>query len=133
MRSGVLANAIERVHLSICKKLLGVKKLMQNDNIYGEFGRISYQTKMYFIIIKYWFKILSAHNNKYIKMVYELLLRDTELLPKKFNRASLVPLLIMTLGFMMSGWVRGWVIMTYLCQLLNKDSLIILFKIGIPD
>ena len=88
---------------------------------------------MYFIIIKYWLKILSAHNNKYIKMVYELLLKDTELLPKKFNRASLVSLLIMTLGFMMSGWVRGWVIMTYLCQLLNKNSLIILFKIGIPD
>ena len=47
------ANAIDRVHLSFCKKLLGVKKSMQNDFIYGEFGRISFQTKRYFIIIKY--------------------------------------------------------------------------------
>ena len=93
------ANAVERVHLSFCKKLLGVKKSTQNDFIYGEFGRISYQTKRFFIIIKYWFKILSAHNNKYIKVVYELMLRDIELLPRKVNWASLVRHLLMTLGF----------------------------------
>ena len=34
---------------------------------------------------------------------------------------------------MMSDWVSGWRIMTDLCQLLNKGSQIILFKIGIPD
>ena len=95
----VQASAIERVHLSFCKKLLGVKKSTQNDIIYGEFGRTTYQTKCFFIIIKYWFKILSAYNNKYIKIVYELLLRDIERLPGKVNWASLVRHLLMTLGF----------------------------------
>ena len=93
------ANQVERVHLSFCKKLLGVKKSTQNDFIYGEFGRTTYQTKRYFIIIKYWFKILSAHNNKYIKIIYELMLRDIERLPRKVNRASLVRHLLMTLEY----------------------------------
>ena len=93
------ANQIERVHLSFCKKLLGVKRSTQNDFIYGEFGRTTYQTKRYLIIIKYWFKILSAHNNKYIKIIYELMLRDIERLPRKVNWASLVRHLLMTLGF----------------------------------
>ena len=100
-RSGVLA---KRTQLRECiylfaKKLLGVKKSTQNDFIYGGFGRISYQTKRYFIIIKYWFKILSAQNNKYIKMVYELMLRDIELLPRKVNWVSTVRHLLMTLDF----------------------------------
>ena len=38
------ANAMERVHLLFCKKLLGVKKPTQNDFIYGEFG-IEIRTK----------------------------------------------------------------------------------------
>ena len=29
------ANAIERVHMQFCKKLLGVKKTKQNDFVYG--------------------------------------------------------------------------------------------------
>ena len=41
------ASAIERIHLSFCKKLLRVKKSTQNDFIYGEFGRTTYQTKRF--------------------------------------------------------------------------------------
>lgn len=93
------ANQVERVHLSFCKKILGVKKSTQNDFVYGELGRTTYQTKRYFIIIKYWFKILSVQNNKYIKIIYELMLRDLERLPGKANWASLIRHLLMTLGF----------------------------------
>ena len=35
----IQANAVERVHLLVCKKLLGVKESTQNDFIYGEYGR----------------------------------------------------------------------------------------------
>lgn len=93
------ANAIERVHLQFCKKLLGVKKSTQNDFVYGELGRTSYLTKRYPFIIKYWFKILSVPNNKYIKKVYNLMLMDLELLPNKVNWASLLRNLLMSLGF----------------------------------
>ena len=61
------ANAIERVHMQFCKKMLGVKKTTQNDFVYGELGRVNYVTKRHFQIIKYWFKLLLAPENKYIK------------------------------------------------------------------
>ena len=56
----------------------------------GELGRENYATKRYFIIIKYWFKILQMPENKYIKIIYNMMIRDIEELPKKANWASLV-------------------------------------------
>ena len=64
---------IERVHLQFCKRLLGVKKCTQNDFVYGELGRLNFQYVRYFIIIKYWVKILHANDNKYVKKVYNML------------------------------------------------------------
>ena len=55
---------IERVHLQFCRRLLGVKKCTQNDFVYGELGRLNCQYVRYFIIIKYWVKILHANDNK---------------------------------------------------------------------
>ena len=60
---------IERVHLQFCKRLLGVKKCTQNDFVYGELGRLNFQYVRYFIIIKYWVKIVYAHDNMYFKSV----------------------------------------------------------------
>ena len=54
---------IERVHLQFCKRLLGVKKCTQNDFVYGELGRLNFQYVRYFIIIKYWVKIVHANDN----------------------------------------------------------------------
>ena len=67
------ANAIERVHMQFCKKLLGVKKTTQNDFVYGELGRVSYVTKRHLQIIKYCFKVLTAPENKYIKLIYRMI------------------------------------------------------------
>ena len=50
-------------------------------------------------IIKYWFKILTATENKYIKLIYRMMLHDLEVLPHKANLASLVRQLLMSLGF----------------------------------
>ena len=93
------ANAVERVHMQFCKKLLGVKKTTQNDFIYGELGRENYATKRSFAIIKYWFKILQTPENKYIKIIYNMMIRDIEELPNKANWASLVRDLLALLGF----------------------------------
>ena len=43
-------NAIERVHMQFCKKVLGVKKSTQNDFVYGELGRINYLSKRFIIL-----------------------------------------------------------------------------------
>ena len=93
-------NAIERVHMQFCtKKLLGVKKTTQNKFVYGELGRTNYTTKRYFIINKYWLKILLTPENKYIKLVFNIMLKDIEEMPNKTNWASLVRQLLMSLGF----------------------------------
>jgi len=63
----VKGNAIERVYLQFCKRLLGVKKTTQNDFIYGELGRVSYRTLRYYNIIKFWIKILNTENNIFIR------------------------------------------------------------------
>ena len=52
---------IERVHLKLCKRLLDVKKCTQTDVVYGELGRMNCQCARYFIIIRYWVKILHAN------------------------------------------------------------------------
>ena len=93
------ANAIERVHMQYCKKLLGVKKTTQNDFLYGELGRTNYLTKRYFIIIKYWLKILRTPEHKYTNLVYKLLLNDHDELPNKISWVSLVRQLLMSMGF----------------------------------
>ena len=85
--------------MQFCKKLLGVKKTTQNDFIYGELGRENYATKRSFVIIKYWFKILQTPENKYIKIIYNMMIRDIEELPNKANWASLVRDLLASLGF----------------------------------
>ena len=93
------ANAIERVHMQFCKKLLGVKKTTQNDFVYGELGRTNFSTKRYLTIIKFWFKILRSPENKYLNIVYKMMLNDIEEMPNKTNWASLVKQLLMSLGF----------------------------------
>ena len=78
------ANAIERVHLQFCKRLLGAMKTMQNDFIYGKLGRTSCLTKRYILIIKYWFKISLSEDVRYIKLVYIMVLE--ELNPNKTTK-----------------------------------------------
>ena len=93
------ANQIERAHLQFCKRLLGVKKCTQNNFIYGELGRLPYQKQRYFIIIKYWLKIVNSEENKMIKHVYNQMLLDLELDNRRVNWASLVKKLLSELGF----------------------------------
>ena len=93
------ADKIERVHLQFCKSLLGVKQSTQNTFIYGELGRMPYQILRYFNIIKYWLKVINKGENKYVKVVYKMMLRDIEINGRKINWAILVRNLLGNLGF----------------------------------
>ena len=55
-----------------------MKKTTQNDFIYGELGRTSFQVKRYYNIIKYWTKILTSNDNKYITKVYKMMKHEAE-------------------------------------------------------
>ena len=118
------ANAIERVHMQFCKKLLGVKKTTQNDFVYGELGRTNYFTKRYLNIIKYWLKILMAPENKYVKLVYKMMVNDIEEMPNKTNWASLVRHLLMPLGFYEVWLAQG---------VANSNAFLSVFKQRIND
>ena len=90
---------IERVHMQFCKQLLGVKKCTQNDFVYGEVGRINYQSRRYLNIIKYWVKLLRTPDNKFIKKIYLTLLNDSIVYPSKKNWCTLFKDLLSNLGF----------------------------------
>ena len=60
---------------------------MQNDFIYGEYGRTSLLVKRQYFIIKYWLKILNSNENKYIKYIYKMKLANLEGYPNKINWA----------------------------------------------
>ena len=93
------ADKIETVHLQFCKRLLGVKQCSQNDFIYGELGRTSFQTKRYLMIIKYWLKIVLCQENRLIKIIYDMMLNDMKSMPHKENWAKLVKQLLECLAF----------------------------------
>ncbi|MCG8032789.1 MAG: hypothetical protein JAZ03_11525 [Candidatus Thiodiazotropha taylori] len=99
------ANSIERVHMQFCKKLLCVKQCTQNDFIYGELGRYQFQTKRFYNIIKYWLKIVCCQDTKYVKIVYEMLLNDSNTYPNKVSWVILVRNLLGELGFM-EAWLQ---------------------------
>ena len=69
------AKDVEKVHLKFCKKLRAVKQCTQNDFIYGETGRTPLQTKRCMNIIKYWLKVTSSPNHKFIKATYDLFIK----------------------------------------------------------
>ena len=93
------APILERVQLQVCKNILGVKRSTQNDFVYGELGRVDLKTLRFVAVIKFWFKILTCENTKYITSVCKMMLHDIELHPNKSNWASFVKYLLESLGF----------------------------------
>ena len=93
------APAIETVHLHFCKKLLGVKQSTQNDFIYGERGRLNFQVQRYISIVRYWLKIVTLDENKYVKCIYNMMIQDLESSPEKPNWALHVKHLLSIYGF----------------------------------
>ena len=94
------ADNIECVHLQFCKKLLSVKQCTQNDFVYGELGRCSFQPTRYRNIIKYWLKILHCPEMKYVRIIYNMLYNDCINFPNKVTWVTLLRDLLGNLGFM---------------------------------
>ena len=89
--------AVEKVHMQYCKRLLGVKKCTQNDFIYGELGRTSLQCQRLVNIVKYWIKIMNMSDQKYVKIVYNLLYNDLLDKPTCVNWCTLLRNLLYSL------------------------------------
>ena len=67
VKFGVLFKEMLLIYLQFCKQILGVKRTTQTDFIYGELGRVNYQCRRYFNIIKYWVKLLHTNDTKFNK------------------------------------------------------------------
>lgn len=118
------AKSVEIVHMQFCKKMLGVKQSTQNDFVYGELGRIDYQSQRYINIVKFWLKLVYSNNNKYIKCIYNMMLHDLEVNPNKQNWASMVKNMLGRLGFLEVWNAQG---------VGNKNSFIQQFKLRVRD
>ena len=95
----ITGNALERVHLQFCKRVLGVKQCCQNYFIYGELGRMPLIVTRHYRILKYWLKVLRSNESKYIRRVYNMMLEDMGAFNRKQNWAGLVKQLLENLGF----------------------------------
>jgi len=118
------AQNIERLHTQFCKNILGVKRATQNDFVYCELGQHSLIVSRYFKIVKYWFKIIESKENKYIKLIYNIMKHDFELTPSKKNWVSSLHQLLSSLGFL-EVWIHQGVG--------QKEVFLSLFKQRIKD
>ena len=76
---------VERIHLQFCKRLLGVKISTQNNFISGELGRTFCQIQRYMILVRFWLKIVNTNANKYVRAIYDIMLRDLEISNRIIN------------------------------------------------
>ena len=79
------------------------------------------------IIIKYWLKVISSEDTKFIKCVYKMMLNDAEDHPTKINSATLVRNLLSELGFYEVRIQQG--VGNFFLRFLNKDLRTLSFKI----
>ena len=93
------ANKLETIHMQFCKKILGVKCQTQNSFIYGELGRHPLKLRRLVRVIKYWFKIISSSEEKYVKLVYKMMLSDLENRPEQKYWAKSIKTLLENIGF----------------------------------
>ena len=69
---------MERTHLQFCKNVLGVKQSKQNNFVYGDVGRMSYQSCRYIKIVKYWLKVITKPEKKLVNILYAQMKSDFE-------------------------------------------------------
>ena len=93
------ADAVERVHLNFCKKVLKVKKTTTSNIVYGELGRFPLQLQRYFRIINYWLKIVCHKGNPLVCKMYDSLYKRLNGDENIINWASLTRNLLFKLGF----------------------------------
>ena len=79
------AKQVERVQLQFRKHLLGIKQSTQNNFIYGELGRIPYQIRRQFLILKYWLKVVAKRENNFVSLIYKMMLNDIDNDNRKVN------------------------------------------------
>ncbi len=70
-KAGSVANAVEKVHLQYLKRNLGVKKGTTSTHVRGEFGRHPVLMNIWFLIIKYFFRLQELDGGRVLRCAFE--------------------------------------------------------------
>lgn len=88
---------LERVHVKVCKMVLGVGRDVKNHIALGECGRFPVYVEVYTRIVKYWCRLLHMHDSRYPKQCYQMLMLHD--ISGRKNWASQVRKLLCRHGF----------------------------------
>ena len=92
------ADPLERLHLGFLKSILCVRKSTPSCSVYEELNTTTLKCIRLKRILKFWLKIINLPNENPVKIVYNLLLKDSQG-NNVVNWASLVRDLLTTRGF----------------------------------
>ena len=98
-----------------------------------ELGRVNFATHRYISIVRYWLKIVTLTDNKYVKCIYNILLEDIRQNPNKTNWASSVRDLLSRYGFLNVWLAQGVENSNSFLQHFKQRVRDILYKIGMQD
>ena len=90
---------LERVHISFCKELLGVRRQTQNSFIYGELVRPPLYVRHSVNVIRFWLKIVTMQSIRFVKIMYDKLCSELERSPNTKSWVSLIRNMLQNSGF----------------------------------
>ena len=70
--------SIEQVHTSFLKRFLGVSQHSSNNILYGETGRYPISINLKIKCLKYWFRLLSLPQQRYVRQAYDWLEKQAD-------------------------------------------------------
>jgi hypothetical protein len=70
-KAGSVAYAVEKVHLQYLKRNLGVRKGTTSTLVRGEFGRHPVLMNIWFLIIKYFFRLEELNGGRVLRCAFE--------------------------------------------------------------
>ena len=68
-----IMKCIENIHISACKRFLKVYKNACNDSVLGDLGRFPMYIVSQKRVIKYWLRIVSLPDERYVKKCYNMM------------------------------------------------------------
>ena len=93
------ANQLERLHLGFLKSILCVRKTTPTAFVYKETNSSPLINGRLKRILNYWLKIITLNDSNPVKIIYKLLLKDTQDNANITNWVSLLRNMLMTRGF----------------------------------
>jgi len=97
-------DVLERICLRFYKHVLGITLQSQTIFVHGELGTRPIKNKLIVNMIRYWIKVVNMNDNKYVTMVYNMLLNDLQINENKMSWVSGIRNTLQSLG-LNDAWI----------------------------